>query len=254
MEKNRKVKASTLEKKNTKRVRKQKSPKEEKSPKIKKDKNQDNTPKQKVPKEKSSSGQTKTTKKVSKSKKVKETTTLEPVLETETEPEVVVVEILDKKSLCVDLIFEQVSKLMTIIDIELLRMKGSPTKNTSAGKFLRQFKKQISTVRSNCGKLMKKKPKKTETKRTGGLAKPVEISKDLSTFAGWPGGELKSRVDVTRYICNYIKENQLQNPDNRRYIVPDNKLHSLLGANDSGEPLRYCDIQSRLKAMNHFIS
>ena len=79
-----------------------------------------------------------------------------------------------------------------------------------------------------------------------------EISSDLSTFAGWPDGELKSRVDVTRYICNYIKENELQNPENRRFIVPDKKLHTLLGSNDSGEPLRYCDIQSRLKGEESF--
>jgi len=214
MEKNRKTKASTLEKKNTKRVRKDKSPKDtkDKSPQEKKDK----VPKQKAaPKAKSPKEPVKTTakvdKKVNKSKKIKESVTKndsDPELKPEPEPEPVVIEILDKKSLSIDSIFEQVSKLMTIVDMELLRMKGSPTKNTTAGKFLRQFKKQISTVRSNCGKLMKKKPKKTETKRTGGLAKPVEISRDLSTFAGWPDGELKSRVDVTRYICNYIKENE----------------------------------------------
>ena len=91
--------------------------------------------KEKVVKEKIAKDPVKTTKvdkKVDKSKKVKETTKPENILVSDPEP--VVIEILDKKSLSIDSIFEQVSKLITIIDIELLRMKGSPTKNTSAGR------------------------------------------------------------------------------------------------------------------------
>jgi chromatin remodeling complex protein RSC6 len=66
----------------------------------------------------------------------------------------------------------------------------------------------------------------------------------MADFAGWDPSELKSRVDVTRYLCAYIRENGLQNPDDRRKIVVDNKLKDLLNYGDNeSEPLTYPNLQ-----------
>ena len=81
----------------------------------------------------------------------------------------------------------------------------------------------------------------------------MKISKELAKFAGWPEEELHSRTDVTKYICNYIKENGLQGDKNE--IKLDNKLRKLLGPHprkDLDKPLRWCDIQTGLKDQNHF--
>ena len=59
--------------------------------------------------------------------------------------------------------------------------------------------------------------------------------------------EKKSRVDVTRFICAYIKEHELQNPKDKRYILPDEKLTKLLNY-DGVKPVRYCDLQTYLKS------
>ena len=82
-----------------------------------------------------------------------------------------------------------------------------------------------------------------------GFLKPISISKEMCNFAGWGSDELHSRVDVTKLVCNYIKENNLQNPADRRQITPDAKLKKLLNYKTS-EPLKYYTLQTYLK--QHF--
>ena len=84
--------------------------------------------------------------------------------------------------------------------------------------------------------------------------KPVGISGEMCKFTGWGTDELKSRVDVTKYICNYIREKDLQNPEDRRQIIPDKKLSGLLGVDKASlkeEPLTYYSLQRRIQP--HFI-
>jgi upstream activation factor subunit UAF30 len=129
---------------------------------------------------------------------------------------------------------------------------GSESKSSIA--FLKNLHKQIKTLRAQTKPLMKK-PRKTGGNAGGtntGISKPIKVSKEMCKFAGWDEDELHSRVDVTRFICDYIKKNNLQNPDNKKQIVPDNKLAKLLGHSKSDPPLTYFNLQTHLKKQNHF--
>jgi chromatin remodeling complex protein RSC6 len=85
-----------------------------------------------------------------------------------------------------------------------------------------------------------------------GFPKPVNISSEMAKFTGWNPEEPHSRVEVTKYICDYIKENNLQNPADRREIQPDSKLQKLLGLkNKEDEGLKYYSLQTHLK--KHFV-
>jgi upstream activation factor subunit UAF30 len=100
---------------------------------------------------------------------------------------------------------------------------------------------------------MKKKKKSGRTNnKNSGFLKPVPISKEMAKFTGWNQDELRSRVEVTKYICDYISQHDLQNPEDRRQIRPDTRLQKLLGFNPkkSKEPLRYYSLQTHLK--HHF--
>lgn len=79
-------------------------------------------------------------------------------------------------------------------------------------------------------KVIAKVQKKRENakKSPSGFAKPCKISKELCVFIGVPEGTEKSRTDITRFINAYVKEKNLNNPENRREFFPDEKLRAIL--------------------------
>ncbi len=66
---------------------------------------------------------------------------------------------------------------------------------------------------------------KKKKKKTGGFMKPVQLSSALADFMGCNNA---ARTDVTREIWKYIKEHNLQNPDDRREIICDEKLLTVI--------------------------
>jgi len=68
-----------------------------------------------------------------------------------------------------------------------------------------------------------KKPRKPS-----GFAKPAPISDELARFLGEEPGTELSRIDVTRRITMYIRDHNLQKPEDRRVILCDETLLSLL--------------------------
>lgn len=98
-------------------------------------------------------------------------------------------------------------------------------------------------------KMNKKKKKKNNL---SGFAVPTKITKELADFLNLEHDIEISRTDVTSLICKYIKENNLQNPDNKKIILPDQKLKTLFnGYLSETDQLEFFNIQSYLKY--HFI-
>ena len=54
---------------------------------------------------------------------------------------------------------------------------------------------------------------------SSGFMKPVKISGQMAKFTGWDIEEPHSRLDVTRFICQYIKENSLQDVIKKQHEV-----------------------------------
>ena len=96
------------------------------------------------------------------------------------------------------------------------------------------------------------KPKNKNIQR--GFTKPTNVSKDLADFMSISNDELVSRSDVTKFINEYIKNNNLQDPNNKRNILPDSKLHSILYNNNdhNDQAITYFSIQKHLN--KHFVS
>ncbi|KAH7293612.1 hypothetical protein KP509_28G033100 [Ceratopteris richardii] len=63
----------------------------------------------------------------------------------------------------------------------------------------------------------------------GGLKKPVDISPTLQQFLGV---QQASRADTMKSVWDYIKAHNLQAETDRRRIVCDEKLKSLLGKDE----------------------
>ena len=143
------------------------------------------------------------------------------------------------------------SLLQTLEDhVEQLRSTDAKSRKNTGVKFVKSLTKSLRTLKKDTEKAMKMKRKTNRAKNTtSGFMKPVPISDEMIKFTGWDADAPKSRVDVTKFICNYIKENDLQKPEDRRVILPDAKLKKILNHQD-GENLTYYSLQKKIQ--HHF--
>jgi chromatin remodeling complex protein RSC6 len=152
------------------------------------------------------------------------------------------------------------SDIQARVEAEIAKLRES-TEKVRGIKFLRSINKAIKILHSDTKRVMKLK-KKNNRKKTvvSGFLKPIKISPELATFTGWDINQTYSRVNVTKFICDYIKTNHLYNDEDKRLILCDDKLKTLLKydpANPPNDkdgnpaPLNYFRLQRWLKP--HFI-
>jgi chromatin remodeling complex protein RSC6 len=145
-------------------------------------------------------------------------------------------------------------ELVLSVDEEITKLRESSSKAKGV-KFLRSLNKKVKTLRSQAARVMKQRQRSNrKNNKNSGFLKPVPISGEMSKFTGWDPEELHSRVEVTKYICKYIKDNDLQNPKDRRVIRvdADSKLRKLLAYNTAKDPpLTYYRLQTFMK--RHFL-
>lgn len=151
-----------------------------------------------------------------------------------------------------DTVMEDFDTLAGSIDTELVRVRESGEKMVSV-KFVRNLARQIRNLKNHSQKIMKKRRvpvSATDKPHNSVFQLPVRISAELAQFFDWDPEVPKSRVEVTRALCTYIKDNNLQNPTDRRLIVADAKLATLLNYNpDSNESLNYSRLQTYMKRL-----
>ena len=112
----------------------------------------------------------------------------------------------------------------------------------------KNVKKELRNIKKNTKN--KVKPKKLPS----GFAKPTKVTKELCDFMNKPEGTEIARTEVTKFLVQYIKSNNLQeqNGQTKNKINPDEKLQTLLCLkNEEIDELTFFTIQ---KYMNkHFI-
>ena len=110
-------------------------------------------------------------------------------------------------------------------------------------------KMRIASAKGTKGKRAKKVVDPDTPRKLGALEKPVPITEELAEFLGIAKGEMFSRQFITQSINKYVKDHDLQNPENRRYILLESeaglKLKALL--RDPDQPLTFFNIQRYLK-------
>ena len=201
---------------------------------------------------------------ISKEKKTNSVSESTPVKKTSKKEEVVVEEEVvdetsEKKKRVVptrESVVSSFDEVIQMVETEIASLRDSSTKAKGV-KFLRSLNKRLKTLKTQVSRIKQRSSTKmvssTNTNTNSGFLKPVKISSDMAKFTGWNPDGLKSRVDVTKFLCNYIRENNLQNPTDKRQIVPDAKLSKLIkyDSKKESEPLRYYSLQKFLKP--HFV-
>lgn len=146
-------------------------------------------------------------------------------------------------------------EVLSVFDELGAKIEADVTTNPKSGtvKLLRNINKQLKQLKQHYVRLSKQKTKTTRkvTNSNSGFKKPVKVSKEMCKFAGWDQNDEKSRVDVTNVICKYIKDHNLQNPEDRRQILVDDTLKKLLKYDPAvqKEPLTYFSLQVFMKQL-----
>ena len=102
----------------------------------------------------------------------------------------------------------------------------------------KQAERDLKAAQKSSGK----RKNKSATRAPSGFVKPALVSDQLAEFLSRPKGSMVARTEVTREINAYIREHNLQDPKNRRHILPDAKLKKLLSLKPTDE-LTYFNLQ-----------
>ena len=150
-------------------------------------------------------------------------------------------------------VMTEFAELVNVLEAEVSRLRDSTDKNSGV-KFLRGVTRRIKALQTSTARVVKQKQPSARKNNNSGFLKPVQISESIAKFTGLPADQLHSRVEVTKHLCQYIKEKNLQNPADKRQIVADPALSKILGydAKKDDKPLTYYRLQSLLKNNNHF--
>lgn len=135
-------------------------------------------------------------------------------------------------------------KSKTILDIceeikntieKLAGQSPSDLKKETLSKICENIKYEIEKLENLWMDNLEKSKKSTKKRKPSGFAKPTVISDELCVFLGKPNGTEMARTEVTKYITQYIKENNLQSVENKIKIIPDKKLSKLFNFNKDEE-------------------
>lgn len=152
-----------------------------------------------------------------------------------------------------DSVLAELDETIARNETEIDNLRDSTAKSKGV-KYLRSLNKSLKSIRSHAARVMKQRQKTSRrTNTNSGFLKPVKISQELARFTGWDADEHKSRIDVTKFICDYIKDKKLQQPDDKRNILVDKdpRLKKLLNydpSKEEGKQLNYCLLQRYLKS------
>lgn len=125
----------------------------------------------------------------------------------------------------------------TIIEDLIARISTLETKMVRQEKTIRKLKKNLIPE-------SERKPRKPS-----GFAKPAYLSPELCLFLNVDIGTELARTDVTKKLLSYVKDHNLQNPENKRVILLDDALNKLLKPDCE---VTYFNIQRLLKG--HYVN
>lgn len=175
------------------------------------------------------------------SKKVKEVVE-EPVVEQEvTEDESETTETGDKKTrtrrvVTKESLISSIQELNTHLEAELSKQRESGEKHVIGKRFVSRVHKALRVIESDAKKVLKMKSINRKADATSGFMKPVMISEEMAKFTGLDKNGSFPRPTITKFVCDYIKSHNLQNPNDRREFKVDSALQKLLKYNPNDPP------------------
>merc|ERR1711970_358527 len=66
-------------------------------------------------------------------------------------------------------------------------------------------------------------------KKQNGLTKPMSLSAELAAIVGAKKDEKLARSEIVKRLWAYLKEKELQDPENKQYFTPDDTMSPIFG-------------------------
>lgn len=161
---------------------------------------------------------TKASQKSKKSETVETETVVEPENSSETESN------LSMSQTCKDIFESLVAQNENLLQTQKLMLSTVKKVAKTYSKYRKDYEKNMARERRKA-----KKDPNRKKREPSGFAVPTNISSDLCDFLNVPHDTKMSRTDVTRKITKYIRDKNLQVPENRRSFIPDTQLGGILG-------------------------
>jgi len=112
--------------------------------------------------------------------------------------------------------------------------------------------KLVKKLQREVNKISKALPQdESAPKPLSGFNKPLNISSELAAFLGMPKDGMISRTEATGKIIAYIKEKDLQNPENKRELLLDDKLKTIITKENEDDKVTFFNLQRYMK--NHYV-
>lgn len=119
------------------------------------------------------------------------------------------------------------------------------TEVTAFKQALRNLEPKLKEIVKGC-KAATKGKKKTkqsdEKKKNHGVLKLHDVQDEVTNFLGIDGSQQVSRKDLLTGVCDYIRENNLQNPTAKKEFTLDDKMKTILCKRKNKETKQYEDI------------
>jgi chromatin remodeling complex protein RSC6 len=155
-----------------------------------------------------------------------------------------------KRKITKDRVWDELQKLKKTA-LDLCEDQSKDPKKKIGSRKITQLKNQIDNLHKHTSRLFKKEPKRPANENSG-LNKQVQATPELLKFMSLKAGTTVRRVDVTTFLCSYVKVNELKNKERPREILPDKALQKLLDYDEERDGvLTYCSIQKLIQ--KHFI-
>ena len=134
----------------------------------------------------------------------------------------------------------------------MVQQKMPPTKTNKEDPFV-DILLELNLLKGSVTNLinkMKNVKKFTKIRKTGnivsGFVKPVHVSDELAKFMDIGADDTVSRCNVNKRINEYIKENNLQNPEYKQIFKLDETLAKIFEL-EEGDEVNYFKMQTYLK-------
>ena len=133
-------------------------------------------------------------------------------------------------------LISSIQELNTHLESMLTKQTESGEKNVIGKRFVSRVHKALRVIESDAKKVLKMKSINRKADATSGFMKPVMISDEMAKFTGLDKNGSYPRPTITKFVCDYIKSHNLQNPNDRREFKVDSALQKLLKYNPNDPP------------------